>query len=59
MPVSVALDAAGKPTTALLKKLEAKDIPVAELPKFERRVDGKAEAFFYNLPGKALDEVLG
>ncbi|NTV11822.1 MAG: glycine--tRNA ligase subunit beta, partial [Zoogloea sp.] len=35
MPVTVALDAAGQPTQALLKKLEAKGIPVSEVAKFE------------------------
>ena len=34
MPVNVALDAAGQPTQALLKKLEAKGIPVSEVAKF-------------------------
>lgn len=60
MPVSVALDANGQPTPALLKKLEAKSIPVSEVAKFERRMDGKAEAFFYSrlLAGAKLDAVL-
>jgi glycyl-tRNA synthetase beta chain len=60
MPVAVALDAAGQPTQALLKKLEAKNIPVSEIAKFEKRPDGKAEAFFYlaMVKGAVLDEVL-
>ena len=60
MPVSVALDANGQPTQALLKKLEAKGIPVAEVAKFEKRMDGKAEALFYEatVKGVALDNVL-
>lgn len=60
MPVSVALDAAGQPTQALLKKLEGKGIPVSEIAKFEKRVDGKAEALFYEatVKGVALDDVL-
>jgi len=60
MPVSVALDAAGNPTPALLKKLEAKGIPVSELPRFEKRMDGKSETFFYQatVKGAVLDEVL-
>lgn len=60
MPVSVAVDAAGKPTAALLKKLEAKGIPVSELSKFDRRIDGKSETFFYSarVKGAKLDEVL-
>lgn len=60
MPVSVALDAAGNPTTALLKKLEAKGIPATELPRFKKRMDGKSETFFYDsqVKGAQLDEVL-
>ncbi|OIR06881.1 glycine--tRNA ligase beta subunit [mine drainage metagenome] len=60
MPVAVALDAAGKPTAALLKKLEAKGIPVSELTRFVKRVDGKSETFFYSarVQGKGLAEVL-
>ncbi len=60
MPVSVALGADGQPTPALLKKLEAKGIPAAEIAKFEKRMDGKAEAFFYQatVKGARLDEVL-
>ena len=60
MPVSVALDANGQPTQALLKKLEARGIPVSEVAKFEKRMDGKAEALFYEatVKGVALDDVL-
>ena len=60
MPVAVALDASGQPTPALLKKLEAKGIPVSEVVKFEKCVDGKAEALFYEatVKGVALDDVL-
>ncbi|MDE2117122.1 MAG: glycine--tRNA ligase subunit beta [Betaproteobacteria bacterium] len=60
MPVSVALDADGKPTPALLKKLEAKGIPSSAIAKFEKRADGKSEAFVYNMPvkGAKLDDVL-
>ncbi|MCK6408183.1 MAG: glycine--tRNA ligase subunit beta [Thauera sp.] len=60
MPVSVALDAAGKPTPALLKKMEAKGIPVEAVSGFERRMDGKAEALFHTamVPGAKLAEVL-
>ncbi len=60
MPVSVALDANGQPTQALLKKLEGKGIPVSEVAKFEKRMDGKAEALFYEatVKGVALDDVL-
>ena len=60
MPANVALHAAGQPTQALLKKLEAKGIPVSEVAKFEKRLDGKAEALFYEatVKGVALDDVL-
>ena len=60
MPVSVALDANGQPTQALLKKLEGKGIPVSDVAKFEKRMDGKAEALFYEatVKGVALDDVL-
>ncbi|MDR3299756.1 MAG: glycine--tRNA ligase subunit beta [Candidatus Accumulibacter sp.] len=60
MPVSVALDADGQPTPALKKKLDAKGIPVAAVPTFEKRLDGKSETFFYQatVPGARLDAVL-
>ncbi len=60
MPVSVAIDAGGNPTAALLKKLEAKGIPVSELPRFEKRMDGKTETYFYEsrVKGARLDDVL-
>jgi len=60
MPVAVALDAGGQPTPALKKKLEAKGIPLSELAKFEKRVDGKSETFFYQaaVKGARLDDVL-
>ncbi|MDD3328140.1 MAG: glycine--tRNA ligase subunit beta [Zoogloea sp.] len=60
MPVSVALDAAGQPTAALTKKLEAKGIPLAAVAGFERRMDGKAEALFHTstVAGAKLAEVL-
>ncbi|KVE24943.1 glycine--tRNA ligase subunit beta [Burkholderia singularis] len=48
LPVSVALDADGKPTAPLAKKLAAlghSNLSVADL---ERAQDGKAEAFFVN-----------
>jgi glycyl-tRNA synthetase beta chain len=60
MPVAVALDADGKPTPALLKKLQAKNIPAEALPQFTRRMDGKSETLFHamTVPGAALDDVL-
>jgi len=61
MPVSVALDASGNPSPALLKKLEAKGIPASEIAKFEKRMDGKSETFFYEatVKGVKLEDVLG
>ena len=61
MPVSVALDASGNPSPALLKKLEAKGIPATEIAKFEKRLDGKSETFFYEatVKGVKLADVLG
>ena len=60
MPVAVALDSDGKPTQALLKKLEAKGIAPERIASFERRMDGKAEALFYSdvKAGAKLSEVI-
>ncbi|HMM87459.1 glycine--tRNA ligase subunit beta [Azohydromonas sp.] len=46
MPVAVALDAAGRPTPALLKKLAALGADASVVPSLSRRVDGKAEVLF-------------
>ncbi len=60
MPVSVALTADGQPSPALVKKLEAKGIPLSAIAQFEKRMDGKSETFFYEAPvkGVKLDDVL-
>lgn len=60
MPVSVALDAGGRPTAALRKKMEAKGIPAEAVARFERRIDGKAETLFYTstVSGARLADVL-
>ncbi|AVZ79998.1 glycine--tRNA ligase subunit beta [Zoogloeaceae bacteirum Par-f-2] len=60
MPVAVALDAEGRPTPALLKKMAAKGIAVEALAHLERRMDGKAEALFHTarVPGAKLADVL-
>jgi len=68
MPVAVALDAAGQPTPALLKKLAAAGADASVVPQLKRAPDGKAEALFLDtvVPGvtlaqglqKALDEAL-
>ena len=61
MPVSVGLDAAGKATPALLKKLQAlgADVsdPVKAVAALKRAPDGKAEALFYDslVTGATLD----
>ncbi|QJR13674.1 glycine--tRNA ligase subunit beta [Usitatibacter palustris] len=54
MPVSIGLDAAGKPTPALLKKLEAAGLAGADPATFKRRVDGKAEALFADATTPAI-----
>ena len=46
MPVSVALDANGAPTPALLKKLAALGQDASIVPRLARAIDGKAEALF-------------
>jgi glycyl-tRNA synthetase beta chain len=48
MPVTVALDAGGAPTPALLKKLAAVGADASVVPQLERKVDGKAEALFWS-----------
>ncbi len=60
MPVSVALDAVGQPTPALLKKLAALGADAAVVPKLKRQMDGKAEALFLDsvVPGATLAEGL-
>ena len=60
MPLSVALDADGRPTAALQKKMQAKGIPESAIAGFERRMDGKAEALFHTstVPGATLAGVL-
>ena len=68
MPVTVALDASGNPTPALLKKLAAAGADASVVPQLKRAPDGKAEALFLDtvVPGvtlkdglqKALDEAL-
>ena len=61
MPVTVGLDASGKATPALLKKLQAlgADLsdPVAAVAALQRAPDGKAEALFYDslVTGATLD----
>ncbi|HZX26961.1 MAG TPA: glycine--tRNA ligase subunit beta [Telluria sp.] len=56
LPVSVALDADGKPTAPLAKKLAALGRPDLSVDQLERAPDGKAESFFlnYTAAGSAL-----
>jgi glycyl-tRNA synthetase beta chain len=56
MPVAVALDAAGQPTPALLKKLAALGTDASVVPSLKRQMDGKAEALFLDsvVPGTTL-----
>jgi len=60
MPVSVALDAAGQPTPALLKKLQAVGADPSVVPQLRRQPDGKAEALFLDtlVTGATLDSGL-
>ena len=57
MPVSVALDAQGQPTPALLKKLQAVGADPSVVPTLKREMDGKAEALFLDtlITGATLD----
>jgi glycyl-tRNA synthetase beta chain len=47
MPTSVALDAEGAPTPALLKKLAALGADASVEPQLERKPDGKGETLFW------------
>jgi len=68
MPVAVGLDADGKPTPALLKKLSALGADDSAVAGLKRQGEGKAEALFYESTAKgvlltdgvqkALDEAL-
>ncbi|MFN3887245.1 MAG: glycine--tRNA ligase subunit beta [Aquabacterium sp.] len=60
MPVSVALDASGQPTPALLKKLASVGMDAGVVPQLKRQPDGKAEALFLDSvkPGVALSDGL-
>lgn len=60
MPVAVGLDAAGKPTPALLKKLASLGADESAVPRLKRESDGKAEALFFDniIKGAPLQEGL-
>ena len=52
MPVSVGLDAQGRATPALLKRLAALGTDAAAVATLQRRMDGKAEALFLDSTAK-------
>ncbi len=60
MPVAVGLDAEGRPTPALLKKLAALGADSSAVPALQRRVDGKAEVLVLDtvVPGVTLAQGL-
>ena len=60
MPVSVGLDAEGKPTQALLKKLANLGADESAIPKLKRESDGKAESLFFDnvIKGASLKDGL-
>jgi glycyl-tRNA synthetase beta chain len=60
MPAAVGLDAGGKATPALLKKLEAAGLAGADPASFKRRMDGKSEMLFADAttPAMPLAEAL-
>ncbi|MFZ5577008.1 MAG: glycine--tRNA ligase subunit beta [Pseudomonadota bacterium] len=60
MPVAVGLDADGKPTPALLKKLGALGLDADAAPRLRREGEGKAETLFIDTvaPGASLADGL-
>ena len=60
MPVSVGLSADGQPTPALLKKLASVGVDASVIPQLTRKMDGKAEALFFDsvVAGATLAEGL-
>jgi glycyl-tRNA synthetase beta chain len=60
MPVAVGLDAAGKATPALLKRLAALGADASAVSQLRRAADGKNEALFYDsiAPGTTLADGL-
>ena len=59
MPVAVALDAAGQPTPALLKKLAALGADASVVPMLKRQMDGKAETLFLDKLETGISLTLG
>jgi glycyl-tRNA synthetase beta chain len=60
MPVTVGLDASGQATPALLKKLQALGAGPEAVAGLQKRLDGKAEALYFDstVRGASLDEGL-
>ena len=60
MPVAVGLDATGNATAALLKKLQSLGADASAVPGLHKRMDGKAEALFFDstVRGAGLTEGL-
>ncbi|HEX7466591.1 MAG TPA: glycine--tRNA ligase subunit beta, partial [Usitatibacter sp.] len=54
MPAAVGLDASGRPTPALLKKLDAAGLAGTDVSKLQRRLDGKAEMLFADATTPAM-----
>ena len=59
MPVSVGIDANGKATPALLKKLAALGVPETVVPGLKRESDGKLEVLFLDLVAKGMTLTTG
>jgi glycyl-tRNA synthetase beta chain len=59
MPVNVGLDADGKATPALLKRLAALGLDEAAVPHLKRAIDGKSEALFHDSVAKGITLQLG
>ena len=59
MPVSVALDAQGQPTSALLKKLAALGADASIVSQLERRPDGKSESLFWTTAVRGASLAVG
>ena len=60
MPVAVGLDGSGNATPALLKKLQSLGADASAVPGLHKRMDGKAEALFFDstVRGASLREGL-
>ena len=59
MPTAIGLDAEGKPTPALLKKLEAVGLAGTDPQSLRRRVEGKAEVLFVDSMTPAMPLATG